>query len=184
MKKYFSILFAVLAALTIFTSTVFAASGNKSVTLVSVSYQKGGIVLLFDTAGLTKGDLKDTSFFAKSNNHKMFCNFVDDTTKVRCTVSKGLAGGGEFYATLAGFGFWGVLPEPKSFGPVCTDGEIVWYTINVYESGELVDSGELPAWLWSELVAEGIIDEAAEFGITFEITGTLCAPDFDFGPVE
>lgn len=177
MKKSFSILFAVLAALTIFTSTVFAASGNKSVTLSSVSYHKGGIVLLFETAGLTKGDLKNNSFSADSNDQKMSCKFVDDTTTVRCTVSKVLAGEGSFFVTLAGFGFWGELPAAREVS--CEEGTVPWLSLNVYENGELVESGDIPAWVWSLFKAEGLLDEAAQYGITFEITNSFCAPDWD-----
>src|SRR5258706_13579207 len=120
MKKHLSILFAVLAALAIFTTTAFAAPASKNVTLLSVEYQKGGIVLLFETSGLTKGDLKNNSFFVDSNDQKMSCNFVDDTTTVRCTVSKTLAGKGDFHGTLAGFGFWGELPQKRTFESVLT----------------------------------------------------------------
>lgn len=179
MKKCFSILFAVLAALAIFTSTVFATSGNQSVTLVSVSYQKGGIVLLFETSGLTKADLKENSFYADSNNQKMSCKFVDDTTRVRCTVSKALAGEGEFYGTLAGFGFWGELPQERPLGLICAEGEIPWYTIHVYFDGELAESGNIPVWLWDLFVAEGLIEEAMQDGVTFEILDTFCGPEID-----
>jgi hypothetical protein len=180
MKKCLSILFVALVALAIFTSTVFAASGNKNVTFLSVSYQKGGIVLLFESSGLTKADLKNNSFYADSNDQKMYCNFVDDTTRVRCTVSKALAGEGEFYGTLAGFGFWGQLPEEKPLGLVCAEDETPWYSINVYLEGELVEFGDIPAWLWDLFVSEGILVEAAQNGITVEITDTFCAPDIDF----
>ena len=179
MKKCLSILFAVLVALAIFTSTVFAASENKNVTLVSVSYQKGGIVLLFETSGLTKSDLKDNSFYADSNDQKMSCKFVNDTTNVRCTVSKALAGQGEFYGTLAGFGFWGQLPEARNLGLVCAEGEVPWYRIGVYFDGELAYSGDIPAWLWDLFVTEGLVEEAMQDGVTFEITDAFCAPDLN-----
>jgi hypothetical protein len=180
MKKRLSILFAVLAALAIFTSTAFAAPAGKSVKFLSVAYQKGGIVLLFETSGLTKADLKDNSFYADSNDQKMSCNFVDDTTTARCTVSKALAGKGGFFVTLAGFGFWGELPQEKVLA--CEEGTIPWYTVDIYQDGELLGSDEIPVWFWNELVANGLLDQAAEFGVTFDITGTFCAPDFEFGP--
>jgi hypothetical protein len=180
MKKALSVLFAVLAALAIFTSTVFAASGSKSVTLLGVSYHKGGIVLLFETSGLTKGDLKDNSFSADSNDQKMSCNFVNDTATVRCTVSKALAGEGSFFVTLAGFGFWGELPAEREVS--CAEGTVLWLSINVYENGALVESGDIPAWIWSLFKAEGLFDEAAQYGINFEITNSFCAPDWDMTP--
>ena len=184
MKKRFSVLFVVLVLMSIFTSTVFAApAASKSVSLVSIQYQAGGIVLLFETSGLTNADLKDNSFYADSNDQKMSCNFVDDTTKVRCTVSKALAGEGGFHGTLAGFGFWGELPQPRSFDLVCAAGEIAWLTIDVFENGELVFSGEIPAWIWDEITSDGALDELAEMGIIFQVTGAFCAPDIEDFPL-
>jgi len=151
MKKGFSILFAVLAALAIFTSTALAASASKKVTLLSVEYQKGGIVLLFETLGLTKTDLKDNSFFADSNYQKMSCNFVDDRT-VRCTVSKALAGTGDFHATLAGSGFWGELPQEKFFALTCPNGQALWYVVAIYYYGE---------WYTTSILAEAYDSLAA-----------------------
>jgi hypothetical protein len=114
MKKIVSISFVVLAIMAVFVSTVFAAPAGKSATLVSVEYQQGGIVLLFQTSGLTKADLKENTFYADSKNQNIYCNFVDDSTVVRCTVSKGLAGMGNFQGTLAGFGFSGNLPYART----------------------------------------------------------------------
>jgi hypothetical protein len=88
MKRLFSILFAILAALGIFPLHAFAASGSKNVTLSNIEYQSGGIVLLFETSGLTKADLKGASFYADSNFQKISCNFVDHKTTVRCVVSR------------------------------------------------------------------------------------------------
>ena len=177
MKKSLSILFSVFTALMVFTTTAFAAPAGRSVTLSSISYQKGGIVLIFETSGLTKADLKDNAFFADSNGQKMSCNFVDHTTTVRCTVSKALAGKGAFHVTLAGFGFWGELPEDRNLLISCDEGEEPWYIINVYENGELVESGEVPVWIWNELVSLGFTDELENEGITFEIVNVFCGPD-------
>lgn len=182
MKRHLSVLFMVLVALAVFTSTALAAplAVGKSVTLLSVEYNKGGIVLLFETSGLTKADLKDNSFYADSNSQGMYCTFVDETTIVRCTVSKALAGLGGFHATLAGFDFWGELPQARSFGLQCAEGEEPWYAFDVYEFGEYADSGELPVEFWELLESEGIFEVLAEeLGITFEITGEFCGPEVD-----
>ena len=182
MRRRLSVLFMVLVALAVFTSTALAAplAVGKSVTLLSVEYNKGGIVLLFETSGLTKADLKDNSFHADSNFQDMYCTFAGGTTIVRCTVSKGLAGLGGFHATLAGFAFWGELPQARSLELQCADGEEPWYAIDVYEYGEYVDSGEIPVEIWNLFEAEGIFDLLAEeLGITFEITDTFCGPDVD-----
>ena len=173
MKKFLSVFLVVFAITAIFASSVLAAPANSTVNLVSVSYNDGGVVLIFETSGLTKSDLKDATILIDSNWHKMYCTFVDNTTKVRCTVSKKMAGKGEFYAVLAGVGFWGELPNPR---PVCGD-KIPWYSFNQYQNGTLVGSGELPVWFWEFLVENGIIAQFAKAGTTFELTGTFCGPN-------
>ncbi len=175
MNKRFSVLLTVLAVLTVFTTSAFAAPAGKYVSLLSMNYHNGGITLLFETSGLSRADLKNNSFYANSNTQKMFCNFVDHTTTVRCTVSKALAGM-SFHATLAGFGFLGELPNAP-FKLVCTAGEIVWYTINLYRDGELIDSGDMPAHVWKELVGTGILEELSSAGIHAEIAAAFCAAD-------
>src|SRR6185295_2029571 len=138
MKKHLFVLFVTLITMAMFASTAFAApaSDGKSVVLISVEYQQGGIALLFHTSGLTKGDLKDHSFYAHSNYHDMYCNFMDDTTDVRCLVSKKLSnyGGESFHVTLAGFGFYDELPY--KIIEVCQNGQAEWYVINVFDNGE------------------------------------------------
>jgi hypothetical protein len=176
MKRHFSVVLAMLSILAMFPTNAFAAAGSKKVALSSIEYQQGGIVLLFETSGLSKADLRNNSFYADSNFQKMSCNFVDHTTTVRCVVSRALAGHGNFRATLAGFAFWGEIPEPRFR---CEGGEIAWYSIDVYQNGELVDSGELPVWIWKEFVSLGILDDAASEGVTFDITNTFCGPDFE-----
>ena len=181
MSKRLSALITVLVALALlttsaFATSAFAASAGKFVSLVRMVYQRGGITLLFETSGLTKADLKNTSFYANSNEQNMTCNFVDHTTTVRCTVSKSLAGM-SFHATLAGFSFWGELPKGSSPSITCDDGEIPWYTINLYQDGVLVDSGDMPAYIWKELVAAGFLNELASQGITARIAATFCEAD-------
>jgi len=176
MKRHFSVLLAVLSILAMFPTNTFAAQGSKTVTLSSIEYQRGGIVLLFETSGLGKADLKNNSFYADSNNQKMSCNFVNHTTTVRCVVSRALAGHGNFRTTLAGFAFWGKIPEPKFR---CGGDEVAWYSIDIYQNGELVESGHLPVWVWKELVSLGILDDAASEGVTFDVTNTFCGPDLE-----
>lgn len=187
MKTLFFSLLVVLVFLSVSVPAVAAAPAqeNKNVTLVGVQYQKAGIVLYFHTSGLSKSDLKNTFFFTHSNDHDMYCTFVDNTTDVHCTVPKKLAeyAGEGFHGTLADIGFWGVLPSAKDFPLVCPAGEVPWYSIAVYENGSLVFSLELPSWIWDMLVESGILDEAQNEGVTLENTGTFCAPDIEDEPV-
>lgn len=179
MKKRFSVLLAVLVTMMVFVSNVLAAPAeSKSVKLVSVTYQHGGIVLIFETSGLTKDDLKNHTFVATSTQQDMYCNFVDDSAKVRCVISKGLAGQGDFHGSLAGFAFSGKLPEARSFSaPSCPTGQVLWYYVNEYFSGILHWSGQVPAWMWNQAAADGSFVKWASQGKTYSITGSFCAPD-------
>jgi len=148
MKKGLSALFFVFVTMMVLVSNVLAAPAqiNRNATLKSATYEKGGIVLMFHTSGLSKNDLHKTSFTAHSEHWNMTCSFVDDTTDVRCLVSKKLSrfAGQEFYGTLAGFYFAGKLPNARSFPtPIitetalivesptaCPDGQTLWYTFS------------------------------------------------------
>jgi hypothetical protein len=164
-----------LVLMAIFASTVFAApaQNGKSVTLVSIKYQPSGVVLMFQTSGLTESDLKNSSFFAHSSDQNIYCNFVNDTTDVRCLLSKKLAQyqGESFQGTLAGISFYGEFPT----NTYCDEGESPWYNYNVYADGELVFSGEVPTWVWNSAAHDGYFELAAEYGITYEITGDFCS---------
>jgi hypothetical protein len=109
----------------------------------------------------------------------MYCKFMDDTTKVRCSVQKSLAGEGGFQAVLAGFSFWGELPQEQNFGLTCTAPETLWYSIDVYEDGEYITSDAIPAWIWDLLESYGLFDELEAEGITLKITGEFCDLDID-----
>jgi len=152
MKKFLSALLFALVTTTVFVSNAFAApaQAGKAVTLQRVTYERGGITLLFHTSGLSKNDLKNTSFNAHSKQWNMVCSFVNDNTDVRCLVSKKLSmfAGSGFQGKLAGFTFAGVLPSARAFpDPVvtaasttvstlmttetttaCPNGQTLWYT--------------------------------------------------------
>ncbi len=119
MKKSLAALFVVLLATAMLVSNVMAApvQAGKNVTLMSTIYQRGGIVLSFHTTGLSKNDLKDISLTAHSKQWNISCNFVDDTTDVRCVVTKTLSRfhGEEFHGSLTGFVFKGIVPEARTF---------------------------------------------------------------------
>jgi hypothetical protein len=180
MKRRVSVVFVVLVLMAIFVSTVFAAPAQtgKSITFVSIKYQPAGVVLMFQTSGLTENDLKDPSFFAHSSDQNIYCAFVRDTTDVRCVLSKKLAQyqGESFHGTLAGISFDGKFPN----NTYCTDGEITWYSITEYFNGEFYFAGEAPAWAWNEYAAMGGFEMAATYGYTYEITGSFCGSN-DYG---
>lgn len=119
MRKNISVLFLVLVVALLLVSNVSAAyaMANKSITLVSTTYQKSGIVLAFQTTGLSKSDLKNISFVTHSHQYPIDCTFVNQTTNVRCIVSQSLSmfSGESFHGVLAGLYFTGFLPEARSF---------------------------------------------------------------------
>lgn len=174
----------VLIIMAMFTSTAFAAPAfaNKSVILFSVEYQEGGMIIFFRTTGLTKDDLKNNSFYAHSNSYNMYCKFMDDTTDVRCVLSRQLAQyqGESFSGTLAGFGFSDTFPT----NIYCPDGEIPWVSFSVFENGNIIYSeGIVPSKIWNQALAEGWFEYAAQnYGWTYEITGRFCSSEY-FGPV-
>jgi hypothetical protein len=183
MKRRFSVIFMLLVIMAMLTSTVFAAPAakdSKYVTLYSVQYREGGMILLFHTSGLTKDDLKNNSFYAHSNTYNMSCNFIDDSTDVRCVLPKKLAQfeGEEFQVILAGFGFYDTFP----INTYCSEGEKPWVNYSVYIDGELVwDNGEAMLQEWNYVLTSGLFDYWAQYGITYEITGQFCSSDsYDF----
>src|SRR5258706_1089635 len=177
MKRRLSVVFIILVVMAIFASTAFAApaQSSKSVTLVSVEYQEGGMVLMFHTSGLTKNDLNNNSFYAHSNYYNMYCKFIDDTTDVRCTLSKKLAKfqGESFHVILVGFGFYDVFPTDN----YCPDEEIPWVYYNTFYYGELAYSSDVvPLKLWNEAITSGAFDYYAQtYGVTYEMQGQFCS---------
>lgn len=181
MPKRFLVVLMSLIFMAMFTSTAFAAPAQtgKSVTLYSIQYQEGGMILFFHTSGLTKNDLKDNSFFAHSNTYNMYCSFIDDTTDVRCSLSKKLAQfeRESFYVILAGFGSHGTFPA----NTYCPDGENPWTNYNEIYNGEIVYSGVVPMKIWNQAITGGFFDYAEKYGVTFEMNGQFCSLQY-FGP--
>jgi hypothetical protein len=179
MQKGLSKLFIMLMTLGIFLSNVAAVPAqNKSVILTDVRYVNGvGIVLLFDTTGLTKKDLRGATALVHSSTYDMSCSFKGDTSVVRCVIPGGLSkyAGESFSATLAGFRFWGEVPADKN--ATCSNGQSLWYSVDVYDHGELVDSGEIPAEFYSFLV-NLIASQPDELeGISLQISGQFCGEE-------
>jgi hypothetical protein len=176
MQRRSSKFLLILLTFVIFFSTVAAAPfQNKSLTLLEVRFIKGvGIVLLFDSTGLTKKDLKGGTVDVHSGLYKMSCEFKDDTEVVRCVIKGSLVqyAGENFSGELAGFAFFGMIPElkePKEFA--CSDEESLWYVVNVYGDGEPY-SIDVPAEIYDFLVEW--ITEWSEGTMTLEIADTYC----------
>jgi hypothetical protein len=168
-----------LLTLAVFFSTVAAAPAErKKLALIEVRVVQGaGIVLLFDSTGLTDRDIEGGTAYAHSNLYDMSCNFKDETDVVRCIIPGSLTryGGETFRIHLAGFVFWAKLPMPKSGPLVCSDDESLWYTVYIYEDGEFVDSEEMPAEIyewWLELIS--LYPELGS--ISLEIVDRYCGP--------
>ena len=138
-KGVFALIFAFIMMAKLVSNVAAApAQSNRSAILKSVKYERGGVVLFFETSGLAKKDLKNLSFTAHSGHWNMVCNFVNDTTNVRCLVSKKLSvfAGEDFHGVFAGFFFAGKLPSARAFSNpmatdvsgTCADGQTLWYT--------------------------------------------------------
>ena len=167
----------------IFASPAGAAPAeNKNVTLIGTTFNSGtGIVLLFETSGLTQKDLKNASVSAHSNEYEMSCNFKDDSSVVRCVIAGGLTqyAGESFSGTLAGFRFWGEIPERKADELTCPEGQSLWYSINVYFDGELGESGDIPAEFYGFLL-DLLASFPEEFeGVALEVSGQFCGEAVD-----
>ena len=156
MKKILSALFFALVATTMLAINVLAApaQASKNATLQRVSYERSGITLFFHTSGLSKSDLNNISFTAHSKQWGMKCNFVNNTTDVRCQVSKKLSmfAGSSFQGKLASFAFAGTIPSARMFPAsvatttstttlmtiettnACPEGQTLWYTFDYSNS--------------------------------------------------
>lgn len=161
MKKGLSALFFVLVTMAALVSNVLAAPAqvNRDVTLQRVTYGRSGITLLFHTSGLSKDDLTNTSFTAHSKQWNMACNFIDNTTDVRCLVSKKLSmfAGQGFQGTLAMFHFEGKLPSVRAFpSPVVIETSVVTETPTACPDGQTLSytfeysNSSYQAEVWSD----------------------------------
>ena len=172
MKKRLIVLFVVLATMLTIVPNVFAApAANKRLELVSIDYERTGIILSFKASGFTQDDLKNVTFEAESTTKGITCNLLDDSATVRCSVDKSLAGKGNFKVSIGGFIFWGELPNSRE----CGDDETYWYNFNAYQYGTLWYSGSVPLSIWEEAATQGWFDYwATYYGVTYENTGYFC----------
>src|ERR1051325_4515213 len=148
MKKGLSALFFVLVAASMLVSNVFAApaqSSNMNATLTSTTYQRGGVVLLFQTTGLSKSDLKNISLTAHLKQWDISCNFIDDTSDVRCVVTKKLSkfDGEEFHGALAGFYFSGTIPSARIFTSNVTNMLVITNNLVITETPVVTNTSSL-----------------------------------------
>jgi hypothetical protein len=180
MNPRFSRTVAVFLSIVVFLSTFAANPLSKSLTFLEVRYVAGtGIVLLFESTGLNKSDLRGATITVHSNSYNLSCNFKDaekkDETKVvRCVASGGLSqwAGESFTAYVAGYSFSGIVPAEKSSTASCLDGEELWlYVLITLEPGEQV-GGPIPADIFYEFLAPLLQDE----GLDYEIVDQACFP--------
>ncbi len=169
-------LLMLLTFIILFSTVAAAPFEAKSLTLLDVRFIHGvGIVLLFDSTGLTQRDIRTGTADVHSNSHKMSCGFKDDTQVVRCVINGTLTqyAGENFSGELAGFAFFGIIPELKEPAPICPDQQVLWVVVSVYQYGELVDGPfEIPAEFYDSFVA--FISAIYEGTATVEVTDTHC----------
>lgn len=180
MQRRASKMLLILLTLAVFFSTVAAAPAEKkSLTLIEARYVQGaGIVILFDSTGLTSNDIQGGTAFVHSISYDMSCQFKDETDVVRCIIPASLSryAGETFRAVLAGFVFWPKMPGPRPGALKCSDEESLWYTVYIYEDGEWIATWEMAAEIyemWLELIAE-FPDDLGAF--SFRIVDRYCSP--------
>lgn len=179
MNPRLSRIVAVLLSVVVFLSSFAANPLSKSVTFIEARYVPGtGIVLLFDSTGLKKSDLRGASIIVHSNEYKLSCSFKDagkkdDAKVVRCVASGGLSqwAGETFIAYLAGYSFSGIVPAEKSNAPICPEGEELWLLVLILENGEPLVEIPIPAEYLSLLT-----DELQEYELDYEIVDQACFP--------
>lgn len=180
MHRRSSKLLSMLLTLAVFFSAVAAAPDDKkTLTLIEVRYVQGaGIVLLFDSTGLTGKDIQGGTAHVHSRDYDVSCGFKDDTQVVRCTIPANLSryAGETFRASVAGFLFWPKIPSAKLGPLVCAEDETLWYTVGVYIDDIFVPpTEEMPAEvyaIWLEIIAS---DPDLE-GISLRILDRYCGP--------
>lgn len=180
MHKSLSKTLTILLTLAVFFSTVAAAPAeNKSLVLLEVRHVQGaGIILLFDSTGMTNKDIQGGTANVHSIAYDMSCGFKDESDVVRCLIPASLSryAGETFRAYLAGFLFWPKIPAPRSAPLVCTEEQIIWYTVGIFEDGVPIETEEMPAEIyewWVEIIAQNPEDFA---GITLKILDRYCGP--------
>lgn len=169
-----------LLTVAVFFSTVAAAPAEKkTLTLIEARYVQGaGIVILFDSTGLTGNDIQGGTAFVHSIAYDMSCGFKDQTDVVRCLIPTSLSryAGETFRAVLAGFVFWPIMPGPREGALKCEADESLWYTVYIYEDDVFVESEQMPAEIyewWLDIIAQ-YPDEFE--GITLRIADRYCGP--------
>lgn len=180
MHRSSSKMLLILLTLAVFFST-FAATPNdekKTLTLIEVRYVPGaGIVLLFNSTGLTSKEIQGGSAHVHSIDYDMSCGFKDDSQVVRCTIPTKLSqyAGETFRAHLAGFLFYPKLPAAKTDPLVCTDEETIWYTVGIYYNGNLAGVQEMEVEvyeIWQEIIAT----DPDFAGFSMRILDRYCGP--------
>lgn len=182
MKSRFSRAVAALLSLVVFL-TSFAANSliSKSLTFLEARYVPGtGIVLLFESTGLKKSDLRGATIYVHSNSYKLSCSFKDGDDKdesriVRCVASGGLSdwAGETFTAYLAGYSFNGIIPAEKSNATAtCAEGEELSVLVIILLEGEFLEGG----WITADSFYAYLAPVLQQEGLDYEILNQACFP--------
>lgn len=181
MKARLSRSVALFISIVVFLSSFAANPLSKSVTFLEARYVPGtGIVLLFETTGLKKSDLRGATINVHSNQYDLSCSFKDagknDETKiVRCVASGGLTeyAGESFTAFLAGYGFSGIVPAEKigEASSSCPEGEELWLLITIFDNED-----EFTITVPAELFYSFILPLIQEEDLGYQIIDQACFP--------
>jgi len=151
MKKFFSLLIAIVVLVSAFSFSASKAQAAGLITFADGRFIWGkGIVFQFDASEVKNKDLKGANIFAGSDYHKMYCSYNDDTEKIVCVLSGGLTefagqtgviylSGQIFYVTMPAMG----LP-PGDSGTVSEDETCPEYDEECEEEEEPGDPGGDP----------------------------------------
>jgi len=119
MKKSLIAALIVVAMLTMFVGTVSAAPlATGVITLVSVEYEGGTPVFIFNVSGeLSKAELNGSLHIEGGEDLGLYCTQIDSNT-IRCTTARAAAGK-NVVIFLAGQVFWASVPA--AFTHYCYD---------------------------------------------------------------
>lgn len=118
MKKFASVVLALVALLAFAVSPVLAASGV--LTLRETRNDRGGgVIFIFEYTGdFTGADFDGGSVLMNGQYYPLDCNIAEGVGEVWCTASRALAGE-QVQVFLAGSTFWDKVPERSGFGGIC-----------------------------------------------------------------
>src|SRR6188474_552280 len=121
MKKFFSLLIAIVILVSAFSFSASKAQAAGLITLIDGRFVWGkGVVFVFEASGYKNKDLKGASIFAGSNDHNLSCSSNKEEGTVVCVATAGLTqyAGETGVIYLAGQIFYVIIPD---MGPQLED---------------------------------------------------------------